>query len=298
MGNKQTIRRISMMKNNNQIVIIGGGMAGLTAAAYLTKENYNVLLLEKNSKCGGLVGTFSQNDFYFDSGPRAFVNSGMVKPMLNDLDINFESIDNTISIGVENEIIKVESMASLQDYKELLLKLYPSDSEDINNIIEKIEELSEYTRILYEFDNPNFVNLKNNYKYIFKKLIPWTFKFLNALRKMNQHETAMETYLKKFTNNQSLLDILTQFFFKKTPSHFALGYFYVYLDYFYPKGGTGTLVNLLYDKIVESGGKIELNKKIIKIDPKKSIVRDSNLNEYHYDYLIWAADLKTLDRIH
>ena len=51
----------------------------------------------------------------------------------------------------------------------------------------------------------------------------------------------MEEYLADKTNNQSLIDILTQFFFKETTTSFALGYFHVWLDYFYPKGGTGLL---------------------------------------------------------
>ena len=79
-------------------------MAGLTAAAYLARENYNVLLLDKNDRCGGLVNTFEYNGFSFDSGPRAFVNSGMVKPMLKDLGIDWNYLENKISIGIEDEI--------------------------------------------------------------------------------------------------------------------------------------------------------------------------------------------------
>ena len=57
-----------MTMENKKIVIVGGGMAGLTAAAYLSRENYNVLLLEKNNRSGGLVYTLSQDGFFFDGG--------------------------------------------------------------------------------------------------------------------------------------------------------------------------------------------------------------------------------------
>ena len=66
-----------MKTDNNQVVIVGAGMAGLTAAAYLTRKNVDVLLLEKNDKTGGLLGSFEKNGFFFDSGPRALVNSGI-----------------------------------------------------------------------------------------------------------------------------------------------------------------------------------------------------------------------------
>jgi phytoene dehydrogenase-like protein len=106
----------------------------------------------------------------------------------------------------------------------------------------------------------------------------------------------MEVLLKGLSKNQSLIDILTQHFFRKTPTYFALGYFYVYLDYFYPKGGTGALERLLKEKILSSGGDIQLNKRVVEVLPAESKVIDSEGCSYSYDQLIWAADLKTLYR--
>jgi phytoene dehydrogenase-like protein len=285
-----------MKMDNKKIVIVGAGMAGLSAAAYLARENYSVLLVDKNSRCGGLVNTFDYDGFFFDSGPRAFVNSGIVKPMLKDLGIRWDFLDNNISIGIEDQVFCVDSMDTLDKYKRILVDLYPENSEDIEKIISITYQLSEYTEILYQFDNPNFVDLKSDKKFIFRKLIPWTIKFLNALRKFNQFNMPMEGFLNRITENQSLIDILTQFFFRKTPTYFALGYFYVYLDYFYPKGGTGTLANLLQEKILGWGGEIKLNTHITEINPSESRVSDSEGNSYNFDHLIWAADLKALYR--
>jgi phytoene dehydrogenase-like protein len=282
--------------NDKKIVIVGAGMAGLTAAAYLTRENYNVLLLEKNNKSGGLVSTFNQDGFFFDSGPRAFVNSGIVQPILKDLGIEWDFLENKISIGIEDQLFRVDSMGSVREYERILNKLYPESVGDVKKIISTIDELSEYTKILYEFDNPNFVDVMSDKKFIVRKLIPWTIKFLNALRKFNQFNMPMEVFLKRLTDNQSLIDILTQFFFRQTPTYFALGYFYVYLDYFYPKGGTSALPDLLKEKILDWGGEIKLNKQIVKVNPSTSKVVDSEGISYSYDHLIWAADLKALYR--
>ena len=284
------------MKESKKIVIVGAGMAGLTAAAYLARENYNVLLLDKNDRSGGLVNTFTQDGFSFDTGPRAFVNSGIVQPMLKDLGIGWDFLENRISIGIEDQLFCVDSMDAIKEYKRILNNLYPNNTEDIEKILSVTYKLSDYTKILYEFDNPNFVDLMSDKKFIVRKLIPWTVKFLNALRKFNQFNMPMEEYLGGLTDNQSLIDILTQFFFRKTPTYFALGYFYVYLDYFYPKSGTGALPNLLEKKILEWGGQIELNKQIVEVIPSESKVVDSEGNHYRYDHLIWAADLKTLYR--
>ena len=285
-----------MKSERQRVVVVGAGMAGLTAAAYLAREGFEVLLVDKNDRVGGLVSTFENNGFFFDTGPRAFINSGIIKPMLGNLGIQWDFFDNRISIGIEDHLIKIRSMDDLREYQRLLVQLYPENEAEIRQIIKAISQISEYTRVLYEFDNPNFTDLTKDKSFIFKKLIPWTFKFLHALRKLNQYNLPMEDFLKRLTTNQSLIDIIIQHFFRKTPTHFALGYFYVYLDYFYPKGGTGTLSRLVKEKILEWGGKIELNKNIVAVVPSESKVVDSHGQEYPYDYLIWAADLKTMYR--
>lgn len=271
-------------------------MAGLTAAAYLVKAGYNVLLLEKNDRGGGVLGTLNHNGFYFDSGPRALVNSGIVKPILKELGIEWEFFENKISIGIEDQLFQVSSIKDLQEYERILAVLYPEDLEDIKNILAAVNDLSEYTRVIYEFDNPYFGDQFSNKEYVVKKLLPWTLKFLQALRKFNQFKMPMEDFLHQFTKNQSLIDILTQHFFRNTPTYFALGYFYVYLDYFYPKGGTGILKDLFAAKVAEWGGQIRLNKRVTRVIPSESKVVDAEGMEYPYDHLIWAADLKTLYR--
>lgn len=286
-----------MTRENTKVVIVGAGMAGLTAAAYLVREDYEVLLLEKNDKCGGLLQTFQSGDFCFDSGPRAFVNSGIMKPILKDLKLDWEFLENKISVGVEDQLVRFNSMDSLQEYKQMLINLYPESVGDIEKIIPIIYRLSEYTKVLYEFDNPNFTaNLMADKKFVIKKLLPWTFKFLNALRQFTKFEMPMETFMDKLTKNQSLIDIIIQHFFRKTPTYFALGYFYVYLDYFYPKGGTASVVDLLKNKVLDGGGEIRLNKQIVTVNPAQKTVTDSSGESYAYDQLIWAADLKSLYR--
>ncbi len=286
-----------MTEEKAKVVIVGAGMAGLTAAAYLMRENYNVLILDKNDKCGGLLQTFQSGGFSFDTGPRAFVNSGIMKPILKDLEIDWEYLENRISVGVEDHIVRFNSIDSLEEYKKMLINLYPESVNDIEKIIPLIYRLSEYTKVLYEFDNPNFTtDLMADKKFLIKKLLPWTFKFLNALRQFNKFNMPMEVYMDGLTDNQSLVDIILQHFFRKTPTYFALGYFHVYLDYFYPTGGTAAVVDLLKNKVLKGGGEIKLNRNIVAVTPSEKTVTDSAGESYAYDHLIWAADLKTLYR--
>ncbi len=106
----------------------------------------------------------------------------------------------------------------------------------------------------------------------------------------------VEEYLETIIKNPSLRDIVSQHFFKNTPTFFALSYFSLYLDYFYPRGGVGTLSSLMYHKILEFGGEIKLETQIVEVGAAENFVKDQNNISYTYESLIWAADLKTFYR--
>ena len=50
-------------------VVVGAGFGGLSAAALLAKEGYQVTVLEKNSSPGGRARVWETDGFVFDMGP-------------------------------------------------------------------------------------------------------------------------------------------------------------------------------------------------------------------------------------
>lgn len=70
------------MKSKNQdhqVVIIGAGLAGLSAAYELTKAGKQVVVIEKEDAVGGLARTININGFSFDTGPhRWYTKNDMV----------------------------------------------------------------------------------------------------------------------------------------------------------------------------------------------------------------------------
>ncbi len=52
-----------------KVGIIGSGFAGLSAAACLAKQGYDVTVIEKNESIGGRARTFQAQGFVFDMGP-------------------------------------------------------------------------------------------------------------------------------------------------------------------------------------------------------------------------------------
>ncbi|MFT6699296.1 MAG: phytoene desaturase [Porticoccaceae bacterium] len=54
---------------NKNIHIIGSGFSALSASCYLSKQGYNVTILEKNDTLGGRARQFKKDGFTFDIGP-------------------------------------------------------------------------------------------------------------------------------------------------------------------------------------------------------------------------------------
>jgi phytoene dehydrogenase-like protein len=276
------------------VIVVGGGMAGLTSTAFLVKEGYKVLLCEKEKEVGGLVSSFYKEGFLFDAGVRGIVDSGIVKPMLKQLDIEVEFIKSIVTIGIVSQLIRVETIESLEDYRAMLVNLYPESESDIDKILSEIRKVMDYMDILYGIENPLFKDLKNDMSYIFKTLIPWAFRFLAKARKIKEFNVPVNDYLSKLTDNQSLIDIISQHFFRQTPASFALSYFSLYLDYEYPVLGTKDLAYKLKEFIINSNGFIKTDTEIKKVDINNRKVYDQNNQAYEYNQLIWAADLKQL----
>lgn len=278
-------------------IVVGGGIAGLTCAAFLAKEGRRVLLIEKNRECGGLVNSFSHNGFQFDTGIRALENAGIIFPMLNELGIKLDFVKSPVSVGVENEILNIKSIESLTEYSNLLNRLYPESEAEIDHIIRIIRKVMKHMDVLYGIENPYFKDLVRDRVYLFKELLPWLPKFLFTIGKINRMNVPVEPYLEMIIKNPSLRDIISQHFFRNTPAFFALSYFSLYLDYFYPRGGMGKLAEAVENKFLEWGGEIMRETIIEKVLASEKMVIDQNNVGYLYKNLVWAADLKTFYRI-
>lgn len=275
------------------VIIVGGGIAGITAATYLARDGHDILLIEKQETCGGLVNTFEHNGFVFEGGVRAIENSGVLLPMLHDLGISLDLVKNKISLGVEDKVVKILSEEDVPLYRNFLVTLYPELEAEIDAIMAEIRKIMHYMEIQYGIDNPVFMDLRDQ-EYLTKTIAPWAMKFFMTVPKINKIKGPVNDYLKRYTDNQSLLDIISQHFFQETPAFFALSYLKIYLDYYYPKGGTARLVDALLDLIHEAGGEVKTGTTIHKVNPEEKSLVDQTGKFYSYDLLVWAADQKTL----
>jgi phytoene dehydrogenase-like protein len=283
-------------KHHSDIIVIGGGLAGLTAAAFLAKDGHAPLLIEKQDRCGGLVTTFTRDGFTYDGGIRATEDSGVLFPMLDALGLEVDFVPNKISLGIEDQIIEITSEENLVEYEAMLMTIYPESADEIRQITAEMKRIMGLMDIQYRIKNPVFLDPKEDWEYFAKKVLPWMFQYATKYKKIEALNTPVEDFLRQFTDNDSLIDIIAQHFFTETPAFFALSYIKLYLDYHYPLGGTGALIDKLTGYIREHGGEIRTDTAIQSVDPAARTLTDEQGNTYAYRQLIWAADQKTLYR--
>ena len=282
------------MNSKNQVIIVGGGISGLTTATSLIQRGIDVRLIEKNETCGGLVNSFTRDGFLFDGGVRAIENAGMVKPMLSELGIDLTLYQSKVSLGVEDEVINVESEENVLDYEMMLKHMYPESLDDVEKVIGVIKKFDEYMKVLFGNDSPFFKDAKRERKYFFTTFISWIFRFLATGIAVLRMRMPVEDFLHKLMRNESLIDIISQHFFKKTPAFFAMSYFSLYVDYYYPEGGVRQIPLSIEKKFAELGGELLKNTEITGVDLQNKCITDQSGNMYSYDTLIWCADLKQL----
>ncbi len=76
---------------NKKIAIIGGGIAGLTAAYYLKKKGYSPTLFEASSQIGGVIQTKNIEGYTIEKGPNTILLSDQrTIDMIDDLGLSIE----------------------------------------------------------------------------------------------------------------------------------------------------------------------------------------------------------------
>ena len=76
--------------SQTDVVVVGGGMAGLTAACYLARERIDVTVIEKASYLGGRAATQDFDGFRFNRGGHALYTGGAASRILDELGVSYD----------------------------------------------------------------------------------------------------------------------------------------------------------------------------------------------------------------
>ncbi|MHB8135393.1 MAG: phytoene desaturase family protein [Anaerolineaceae bacterium] len=278
-------------------IVIGAGLSGLTAASFLAKAGAKVLVCEQAAQVGGLFNSFKRDGYQFDGGIKAVENSAVMMPMLAQLGLleRIEFERSPIGLVTNGHIQPILGFSDVEAYFHLLGTLFSDEQVGLQRVLKDTKIIFELLDRMLSFPIPFFDladsgnlargNWFKNNRVLFSHLP-------GAIGLMNRE---LRPYLENHLKNSGLINLLSDLFPDGTSVFFGLGYFRMFLDYYYPRGGIQTIPQTLAKAVIEWGGEIHLNTHVQQVLLKGGQacgVRLSTGEELFSNYVIAASDLK------
>jgi phytoene dehydrogenase-like protein len=279
------------------VVVIGAGLAGLSAGAYIYRDGHSLLICEQSDQTGGYFRSFRREGFVFDAGLKAVENAGMLLPMLLQLKLDKKvNLHKSASAMVlVDRIVPLKEVQDIRSFYNLLEEYFPDQTNGLKALEKETDKISKWVNIMVTLPNPLFEEPKQ----IIGRLPAWLFHNLPGLVNFQRTQALLEVpltdFLSRYLSNRDLIRILSELFFAGTPALFGLGYSKIYLDYYYPEEGMQSLPDILGNYIVEKGGQIQTLTRVTKISVKNGQATGVELEDgrnIRSKYVITAADMK------
>ena len=258
-----------------KIAIIGSGVAGISAACYLSKAGFKVTILEKNSFPGGRLSQFNQNGFIFDKGPSWYWMPEIFDNFFKDFNRNTNDFYTLKRLDPSYQFITKNGSYNI-----------PANFEDLCELFESIEKnssksLVEYIRIAehkYKLSIDNFLNL--NGESYFELLNPTIIKNLHKLNIF----ISLRRHIKKYFKSPDLIKLLEfpSMFLGGTPSttpgvYSMMNFADIKEGTWYPMGGMYQIINAMKKIAIELGVNFEFDRNVTRFS-----VRDNEIVSAEY----------------
>jgi len=271
-------------------VIVGGGFSGLATASLLSRQGFEVTLIEKNNSLGGRARVLEEKGYKFDMGP-----SWYLMPEV------FDCLFSSIGKRRPYDLIKLSPSFKLTiDWKKDIV-IYPDlddNKEELNKIesngFEKMEKYVDYTRYMYKVAMEKF--LYREYKSIGDL---FTREVMGEALKLGLF-SSLENFNRKFFQSEDMLKLtgFASVFLGGSPD--VIPGLYALVNYpifgqgvYYPKGGFGKVAESLVGNYEVRLGEEVRGSKVVngKIHNVKT-----DKGEVEGDVFVFSGDYKWLDQ--
>jgi phytoene dehydrogenase-like protein len=280
-------------ETHTQVLIIGAGIAGLSAASYLLRNGYSVMVVEQHTQPGGLCTSWKRNGYTVDycvhwlMGTHedsefhqiwdelgAFVNAdGSSVPI-----VNFDDF-TTMELSTGEQVCLYSDREQLQ--KELL-RIAPEDAREIGRFCHSLKKLADLPMTALTEQKS------------LRQVVRNAIKHIPSYLTMMQHITPMQSYAERFTSVH-----LRELFLSEIPPDWSLVALSLGLaqqhkkQAGYPVGGSLNLAKNIERVVKELGGNILYRCEVSEIlvtDGVATGVRLADDRMISADRVISAAD--------
>ena len=278
-------------------IVIGGGIAGLSAASFLAKSGFDVTLLEKNDHLGGRARKFSDSGFTFDMGPSWYWMPDVFEKFYNEFGhtasdfYNLKRLDPSYKVFWEDDSSD-DIPASINEIYELFEKHESGSSNKLKEFLKDAE--FKYNVGMNEFVYKPSLSIS---EFIDLRIVKSAFK-LHLFKPFS-------VYARKYFKNPKLLSLIefpTLFLGampNRTPALYSLmNYADICLGTWYPEGGMNKIIEAFEKIAIEQGVQIEKNNNVEHfnfINKNIDSVKTKN-KTYASDIVVSSADYHHTDQ--
>ena len=266
--------------NKNRIVIVGSGLGGLVCGYVLSKNGFDVTILEKNAQIGGCLQTFRRGGVKFDTGMH-YIGSMLENQILRRF-FDYFALTPTVPLQqLDTDGYDVISLAGetfrfangYERFVDTLAQQFPDNVSDIRNYISRVREIADASPLY------NLRKISNNI-------------FIEA----DYIKTSINDFIASATSNPKLQNVLAGNLplyagvKDKTPTyvHALIHNFYIQ-SAFRIVGGSDAIAKSLANSIEKFGGKVRTNAEVDKIlcnDTHATAVRLASGEVVEADYFV------------
>lgn len=280
-----------------EIVIIGGGVAGLSAGIYAQLNGHNAVIYEKHFKAGGNLTGWDRLGYHIDNcihwltGTNPATKQYKIWKDLGALG-EVEIYQPETLYSFEKDGMKLSLCKDLMKFKKDMLAISPEDRKEINSLIRAIKTVQGMN---------GTAGIEHNEKYsAIKKIFaaPALLKY-NRLTTKDLADRFRHPVIKGFLNS-----LFSDYF--NSLAFIMVAAVFTGANGGVPAGGSCAMVDRMVEKFCSLGGQIKLNMEAVKINIKNNLAESVTFKDGETrkgDYFLLASDPamifgKLLDRSH
>lgn len=285
------------MMQSKKVIVIGSGVAGLSAACYLAKAGYKVTILEKNATPGGRARQYEANGFTFDMGPSWYWMPEVFEKFYQDFGHTTSDFYELVRLDPSYQVITrsgetVPIPANMGELEALFEKYEVGSAQKLRKFLKEAAYKYEVgiNDLVYKpgLSYAEFADLR-----LLKGLLK-----MDVLGNMKTHvsKTVQHPFLKELLEFPVLfLGALPE----NTPALYSLmNYADMELGTYYPQGGMFKFIEAFVSIAKELGVEIKYNEDVIKVVANGDKITHvaTTSNNYEADSIICAGDYRNFDQ--
>jgi len=185
------------------VIVIGAGLSGLTAASLLAKRGLQVGVIDNNYKPGGSCGIFKRNNIIFDQGAAMLYGFGEKGYNAHRLVFNFleeplSVIKHDLLYSVNFKGHRIKFWADLEMFSKELAKVFPSQRDNIKRFYLDMGKIYQHVMV----ENPSYTTPDETDALVaFKSLLKHPVSYIRFLSYLNK---SAKNLLQKYFSDQEI----------------------------------------------------------------------------------------------